>query len=127
MKKTGFFVVVILAILLGASAVEGARLKDIAFFKGVRGNQLVGYGLVVGLNGTGDSSNVEFTVRSIANMLERMGINIPRERILLTRLKNVAAVMVTATLPPFAGVGNRTDVHVSSMGDATNLGGGPFS
>jgi flagellar P-ring protein precursor FlgI len=123
-KRTGLFVVVILAILLGASAVEGARLKDIAFFKGVRGNQLVGYGLVVGLNGTGDSSNVEFTVRSIANMLERMGINVPRERILLTRLKNVAAVMVTATLPPFVGLGNRTDVHVSSMGDATNLGGG---
>ena len=124
MKRTGLFIMVILGILLGASAVEGARLKDIAFFKGVRGNQLVGYGLVVGLNGTGDSSNVEFTVRSIANMLERMGINVPRERILLTRLKNVAAVMVTATLPPFAGLGNRTDVHVSSMGDATNLGGG---
>jgi flagellar P-ring protein precursor FlgI len=123
-KKTRLFIVVILGILLGASAVEGARLKDIAFFKGVRGNQLVGYGLVVGLNGTGDSSNVEFTVRSIANMLERMGINIPRERILLTRLKNVAAVMVTATLHPFAGLGNRIDVHVSSLGDATNLGGG---
>ena len=124
MKKTRLFILVILGILLGASAVEGARLKDIAFFKGVRGNQLVGYGLVVGLNGTGDSSNVEFTVRSIANMLERMGINVPRERILLTRLKNVAAVMVTATLHPFAGLGNRTDVHVSSLGDATNLGGG---
>lgn len=124
MKKTRLFIVVILGILLGASAVEGARLKDISFFKGVRGNQLVGYGLVVGLNGTGDSSNVEFTVRSIANMLERMGINIPRERILLTRLKNVAAVMVTATLHPFAGLGNRIDVHVSSLGDATNLGGG---
>jgi flagellar P-ring protein FlgI len=123
-KKTRLFVLVILGILLGASAVEGARLKDIAFFKGVRGNQLVGYGLVVGLNGTGDSSNVEFTVRSIANMLERMGINVPRERILLTRLKNVAAVMVTATLHPFAGLGNRIDVHVSSLGDATNLGGG---
>jgi flagellar P-ring protein FlgI len=123
-KKKRIFIGLILAILLGAPAAEGARLKDIAFFKGVRGNQLVGYGLVVGLNGTGDSSNVEFTVRSIANMLERMGINVPRERILLTRLKNVAAVMVTATLPPFAGVGNRIDVHVSSLGDATNLAGG---
>ncbi len=123
-KKAKLFVLVILAALFLAPAVEGARLKDIAFFKGVRGNQLVGYGLVVGLNGTGDSSNVEFTVRSIANMLERMGINVPRERILLTRLKNVAAVMVTATLHPFAGLGNRTDVHVSSIGDATNLGGG---
>jgi len=123
-KRTKLFVLVILGTLFLAPAVEGARLKDIAFFKGVRGNQLVGYGLVVGLNGTGDSSNVEFTVRSIANMLERMGINVPRERILLTRLKNVAAVMVTATLHPFAGLGNRTDVHVSSLGDATNLGGG---
>jgi len=123
-KKAKLFVLVILAALFLAPAVEGARLKDIAFFKGVRGNQLVGYGLVVGLNGTGDSSNVEFTVRSIANMLERMGINVPRERILLTRLKNVAAVMVTATLHPFAGLGNRIDVHVSSLGDATNLGGG---
>ena len=124
MKKAKLFILVILAALFWAPAVEGARLKDIAFFKGVRGNQLVGYGLVVGLNGTGDSSNVEFTIRSIANMLERMGINVPRERILLTRLKNVAAVMVTATLHPFAGLGNRTDVHVSSLGDATNLGGG---
>ena len=123
-KKTRLFIAVILGILLGASTVEGARLKDIAFFKGVRSNQLVGYGLVVGLNGTGDSTNVEFTIRSIANMLERMGINIPRERILLTRLKNVAAVMVTGTLPPFYKAGNRMDVHVSSVGDATNLGGG---
>ncbi|HXZ38113.1 MAG TPA: flagellar basal body P-ring protein FlgI [Thermodesulfobacteriota bacterium] len=103
----------------------GARLKDIAFFKGVRSNQLAGYGLVVGLNGTGDNTtSVDFTIRSIANMLERMGIKIPPDRILVTRLKNVAAVMVTATLPPFGGVGNRIDAHVSSMGDATNLGGG---
>jgi flagellar P-ring protein precursor FlgI len=123
-RKASLFIAVILGIFLGASAVEGARLKDIAFFQGVRGNQLVGYGLVVGLNGTGDSSNVEFTIRSIANMLERMGVNVPRDRILLTRLKNVAAVMVTAMLPAFAGVGNRIDVHVSSLGDATNLGGG---
>lgn len=72
----------------------------------------MGYGLVVGLNGTGDSTNVEFTIRSIANMLEKMGINIPRERTSLTRLKNVAAVMVTATLPPFSGLGNRIDIHV---------------
>jgi flagellar P-ring protein precursor FlgI len=113
-----------LAVLLAASSVEGARLKDIAFFKGVRSNQLVGYGLVVGLNGTGDSTNVDFTIRSISNMLERMGISIPRERLLLTRPKNVAAVMVTATLPAFSSIGNRIDVLVSSIGDATNLGGG---
>jgi flagellar P-ring protein precursor FlgI len=102
----------------------GARLKDIAYFKGVRGNQLIGYGLVVGLNGTGDSFNVEFTIRSITNMLVRMGVSIPQSRILLTRVKNVAAVSVTATLPPFPSAGSRIDVHVSSMGDSTNLGGG---
>jgi len=101
-----------------------ARLKDIAFFQGVRNNQLIGYGLIVGLNGTGDSTNAEFTIRSIVNMLERMGINTPRERITQIRLKNVAAVMVTATLPPFSKLGNRIDVQVSSLGDATNLGGG---
>jgi flagellar P-ring protein precursor FlgI len=127
MKKRS--VLIVLAFITGVmmslpSFAWGARLKDIAFFKGVRSNQLVGYGLVVGLNGTGDSTSVDFTIRSIANMLERMGINIPRERILVTRLKNVAAVMITATLPPFAGVGNRIDVHVSSIGDATNLAGG---
>ena len=123
-KRGGFFLAGILAVLLGALQAEGARLKDIAFFQGVRSNQLVGYGLVVGLNGTGDSTNVDFTIRSIANMLERMGINIPRERLLLTRPKNVAAVMVTATLPPFSTLGNRIDVTVSSIGDATNLAGG---
>lgn len=102
----------------------GARLKDIAFFTGVRNNQLMGYGLVVGLNGTGDSNRAEFTIQSIVNMLVRMGITTPRERVLQIRLKNVAAVMVTASLPPFSKVGNRIDVHVSSLGDATSLGGG---
>ena len=124
MRQRKFFIAVIFAVLLVASSVEGARLKDIAFFKGVRSNQLVGYGLVVGLNGTGDSTNVDFTIRSISNMLERMGISIPRERLLLTRPKNVAAVMVTATLPAFSAIGNRIDVLVSSIGDATNLAGG---
>ena len=124
MKPGKIIIAGILAALLAASSVEGARPKDIAFFKGVRSNQLVGYGLVVGLNGTGDSTSVEFTIRSIANMLERMGINVPRERILMTRPKNVAAVMVTATLAPFSAVGNRIDVSVSSIGDSTNLAGG---
>ena len=123
-KKAKFFVLVILAALFLAPAVEGARLKDIAVFKGVRSNQLIGYGLVVGLNGTGDSTSTEFTIRSIANMLERMGIHVSSDRLNQIRLKNVAAVMVTATLPPFSRVGNRIDVHVSSIGDATNMGGG---
>jgi flagellar P-ring protein precursor FlgI len=123
-KKAKLLVPVILAFLFLAPAVEGARLKDIAAFKGVRSNQLIGYGLVVGLNGTGDSTSTEFTIRSIANMLERMGVHVSSDRINQIRLKNVAAVMVTATLPPFSRAGNRIDVHVSSMGDATNLGGG---
>jgi flagellar P-ring protein precursor FlgI len=103
----------------------GARLKDIAAFKGIRSNQLMGYGLVVGLNGTGDDgTNTEFTIRSIVNMLERMGIHINNERISQIKLKNVAAVIVTATLPPFAKTGTRIDINVSSIGDATSLVGG---
>ena len=102
----------------------GARLKDIATFKGIRNNQMLGYGLVVGLNGTGDGRTTEFTIRTIVNMLERMGIHIPSDRISQIRLKNVAGVMVTATLPPFSRLGNRIDVQVSSLGDATSLGGG---
>ena len=101
-----------------------ARLKDIATFKGIRSNQLLGYGLVVGLNGTGDGRTTEFTVRTIVNMLERMGIHIPSDRVTQIRLKNVAAAIVTASLPPFPRSGNKIDVHVSSLGDATSLGGG---
>jgi flagellar P-ring protein precursor FlgI len=102
----------------------GARLKDIATFKGIRSNQMLGYGLVVGLNGTGDGRTTEFTIRTIVNMLERMGIHIPADRVTQIRLKNVAGVIVTASLPPFPRSGNRIDVHVSSLGDATSLGGG---
>ncbi len=78
---------------------------------------------MVGLNGTGDSTSTEFTIRSIANMLERKGIHVNSDRLNQMRLKNVAAVMVTATLPPFSRVGNRIDVNVSSIGDAINMGG----
>jgi flagellar P-ring protein precursor FlgI len=118
-----FWIVVLIVILFSSSALA-ARLKDIASFKGIRSNQLVGYGLVVGLNGTGDGTNTEFTIRTIVNMLERMGIHIASERITQIKLKNVAAVMVTANLPPFARNGSRIDVHVSSIGDATSLAGG---
>jgi flagellar P-ring protein precursor FlgI len=119
-----------LFLLLGAfllffdSTAWGARLKDIAAFKGIRSNQLIGYGLVVGLNGTGDGTNTEFTVRTIVNMLERMGVHISNEKISQIKLKNIAAVTVTANLPPFARNGSRIDVQVSSIGDATSLGGG---
>jgi len=107
--------------MMGSSA-WGARLKDIAGFKGIRNNQLLGYGLVVGLNGTGDGTSTEFTLRSIANMLERMGVHITSVGQL--KLKNVAAVMVSATLPPFSRAGGKIDVHVSSIGDSTSLTGG---
>jgi flagellar P-ring protein precursor FlgI len=122
MKKRYFML--ILGFFLMATPVEAARLKDISAFKGVRTNHLIGYGLVVGLNGTGDGSNSEFTIRSIVNMLERMGIHIDQDKLNQVKPKNIAAVMVTATLPPFSKTGNRIDVVVSSIGDAKNLQGG---
>ena len=115
----------LLLVLTLTSPGWSARLKDIASLKGVRSNQLVGYGLVVGLNGTGDSSNnVDFAIRSTLNMLERMGVHVERERFSNIKLKNVAAVMVTANLPPFARLGNKIDVVISSIGDAKSLQGG---
>jgi flagellar P-ring protein precursor FlgI len=114
-------IIICTLLLLSASSVHAIRIKDIAAFEGVRSNQLVGYGLVVGLNGTGDSQQTKFPVQSIANMLERMGVTINRADI---TVKNAAAVMVTATLPPYAKQGNRLDVLVSSMGDATSIAGG---
>jgi flagellar P-ring protein precursor FlgI len=101
------------AVLLSAAAPAAAlsRIKDIADFEGVRDNLLVGYGLVVGLNGTGDSlNNAIFTRESLIGMLERLGVN---ARDTALRTNNVAAVMVTATLPPFARQGSRLDVQVS--------------
>jgi flagellar P-ring protein precursor FlgI len=114
-------------LVLGLAAPAGAasarsRIKDIVSFEGVRDNQLIGYGLVVGLNGTGDSlRNSPFTRQSLASMLERLGVN-TRESPIDT--KNVAAVMVTAKLPAFAAAGSQIDVAVSAMGDAKSLLGG---
>ncbi len=103
-------------------AAAASRLKDIIEFEGVRDNMLVGYGLVVGLNGSGDSlTNSPFTENSLIGMLERLGIN---TRGTSMKTKNVAAVMVTATLPPFAAQGSRIDVTVSTLGDAKSLDGG---
>lgn len=99
----------------------GVRLKDIMDVEGVRGNYLVGYGLVVGLKGTGDGDQTKFTVQSVVNMLERFGIRVPKEQV---KLKNVAAVLVTAYLPPYAKPGQRIDVQVSALGDAKSLQGG---
>jgi flagellar P-ring protein precursor FlgI len=99
-----------------------ARIKDIVDFEGIRENQLVGYGLVVGLNGTGDSlNNSPFTKQSLQSMLERLGVNTAGENV---RTANVAAVMVTANLPPFATQGSRIDVSVAALGDADSLQGG---
>lgn len=111
-----------LAWIIPAPVFAGARLKDIVAIEGVRDNMLVGYGLVVGLNGTGDSlSNSPFTAKSLVGMLERLGINTRGDSL---KTKNVAAVMVTATLPPFASQGSHIDVTVSTLGDAKNLQGG---
>jgi flagellar P-ring protein precursor FlgI len=108
-------------LLLLTTAAHAVRIKDLASFEGVRENQLVGYGLVVGLNGTGDSDQARLQLQSVATMLERMGSTISASQI---KLKNVAAVMVTATLPPFAKQGNQMDVTVSSLGDAKSIAGG---
>ena len=108
--------------LAGEAGAVPSRIKDIADFEGVRDNMLVGYGIVVGLNGTGDSlRNSAFTAQSLTSMLERLGVA-TRGQDLKTR--NVAAVMVTATLPPFARQGSRLDVTVSALGDAKSLRGG---
>lgn len=134
MKRSGIFVLVsrrmmqawlCLACLAGtmsAQAVE-QRIKDIASFRGVRENQLLGYGLVVGLDGSGDqTTQTPFTVQSVISMLQQMGVNLPSATSL--QLKNVAAVMVTSSLPPFAQPGQTLDVTVSSMGNAKSLRGG---
>jgi flagellar P-ring protein precursor FlgI len=107
---------------LAGSAAAQARIKDIVDFEGVRENLLVGYGLVVGLNGTGDTlASAVFTKESLIGMLERLGVNARDGRL---KTNNVAAVMVTATLPAFARQGTRIDVGVSALGDSTNLLGG---
>lgn len=117
-----------LALLAGATlglarpALALSRVKDLAAIEGVRQNQLVGYGIVVGLNGTGDTlNNIPFTKQSLQAMLERLGVN---TRGATMRTQNLAAVMVTANLPPFAAQGTRIDVTVSSLGDAKSLQGG---
>ncbi|MEO1025917.1 MAG: flagellar basal body P-ring protein FlgI [Pseudomonadota bacterium] len=104
------------------SSATDVRIKDLVEFDGVRGNDLVGYGLVVGLNGTGDGlRNAPFTEDIMTNILERLGVNVTGEQF---RPRNVAAVLVTAELPPFARAGSRIDVTVSAIGDANSLLGG---
>ncbi|MBI5469613.1 MAG: flagellar basal body P-ring protein FlgI [Deltaproteobacteria bacterium] len=107
--------------VLFSTGAYGARIKDIAFIEGVRPNQLIGYGIVVGLNGTGDKTSAVYTMQSIANMLNRMGMKFDPNSI---RVKNAAAVLVTAELPAFTKTGSKIDVLVSSLGDSTSLQGG---
>ncbi len=122
----------IAALLLAALTLCGAdlakpdrkiesKLRDVARLQGVRGNQLLGYGMVVGLDGTGDKDQTKFTTQSLTNLLSRQGLTVNPTTV---KVKNVAAVMVTAELPPFARAGSRLDVTVSSTGDAKSLAGG---
>lgn len=114
--------IVTFGVWIGAEGdVWAARVKDIAGIRGARPNQLIGYGLVVGLNSSGDDDKTEFTFQSLTNMMKRMGIVVDKKNV---DLDNVAGVMVTATLPSFSKVGTRIDVVVSSMGNAKDLQGG---
>lgn len=107
--------------LLSPHPAQAVRLKDMASIKGVRDNQLIGYGIVIGLNGTGDGNNAAFTTQGLANVLKNMGVKIDPEKI---KVKNVASVMVTAKLPAFVKTGQTIDVTLSSVGDAASLQGG---
>lgn len=117
--KSGVFFLLLAVFFL--STAEAARIKDIASIGGIRDNQLIGYGLVVGLAGTGDDVKNGFTRETLSNLLIRQGLS-TRDRVLTS--KNIAAVMVTAQLPPFAKIGSKLDVTVSSLGDAKSLQGG---
>lgn len=126
--KVEFLKVVVLATMLLAAgpvrAVTGTQtvlVRDITTIAGVRDNPLVGYSIVVGLNGTGDRQQTQFTVQTLANIMQRMGVQIPANSVIV---KNIAAVFVTASLPPFARPGMALDVTVSSIGDAKSLEGG---
>ena len=109
------------SLALLAAPLPAARLKEIASIEGVRDNQLMGYGLVVGLNGTGDKRQTYFSAQTLTNLLERMGVSVDPRAI---QVRNTAAVMITATLPPFAQPGTKIDVTVAAIGDSTNLQGG---
>ncbi|MCC7485361.1 MAG: flagellar basal body P-ring protein FlgI [Burkholderiales bacterium] len=115
-----------LAMALAAAAPAGGeRIRDLVSVQGARPNQLVGYGIVVGLDQSGDqTTQTPFTVQSVLNMLSQLGVNLPADRLTSIQLKNVAAVMVTATLPPFARPGQSIDVVASSLGNAKSLRGG---
>lgn len=115
-------VTMVVAFVVSTTNVQASRIKDLVTVQGVRANQLTGYGLVAGLQGTGDSlRNAPFTAQSIRSMMDRMGVNLLGAE---PRTRNIAAVLVTAELPAFVGVGARIDITVSSLGDASSLAGG---
>ena len=123
-QKALMVVMVIVAGLLVSDAARAERIKDLASIAGVRSNQLVGYGLVVGLDNSGDqTTQTPFTVQSVSNMLANMGITVPTTGTTM-QLKNVAAVMVTASLPAFSQPGQQIDVTVASIGNAKSIRGG---
>ncbi len=113
--------IVLLIFVFVPSAGYSARIKDITSIKGIRQNQLLGYGLIIGLNGTGDKGGTKFTIQGLVNMLEHMGVHVDPDEV---KVKNVAAVVVSAKLPPFARIGKKIDVTLSSIGDAKSLQGG---
>lgn len=122
MSRMWGFTAILILLVAGSNLAQAERIKDMASVQGVRTNQLAGYGLVVGLDGSGDqTTQTPFTVQSIINMLGQMGVNLPPSSL---QLKNVAAVMVTASLPAFAKPGQNIDVTVSSLGNAKSLRGG---
>ena len=117
----GSCLLVVLSLSTAATGTSEVRIKDVATLDGLSREPLLGYGLVAGLNGTGDGQSAQFTVNSLAAMLERLGVTVDPARL---KLKNVAAVLVTGQLDPYAAVGSRLDITVSSLGDATSLEGG---
>lgn len=124
-KLLSLLVLAVISLFLIVSNSQAARIKDIAKLNGVRSNQLIGYGLVTGLNGTGDDMKKSlFTLQAVYNMMVRNGITVDPAEISKIKIENVAAVMVTTDLPPFARSGSTIDVQVSSIGDASSLAGG---
>lgn len=122
MKQIIFIFIYMFVFLNSSEAAQNSRIKDIATIEGFRENLLVGYGLVIGLNGTGDNlNNSVFTKQALSDFLERVGMNVQGANL---KTKNIAAVMVTANLPPFARPGNKLDIQVSTIGDSKSLSGG---
>jgi flagellar P-ring protein FlgI len=121
LRRASQFLMIVFYFLLCVPTVHAARLKDIADIEGVRGNELIGYGIVVGLQGTGDKKGTAFTSQSISNFLERLGVRVDPSEL---SLANTAAVIATAQLPAFVRPGSKIDVTLSSLGDASTLQGG---